>query len=176
MAKGKSKKSRTTNKKSQELKDSLRQDLIAALRKAYNMELETVINYQTNSIFLDGMLAKEVKESLEKDVTEELEHAGFLAKRIKVLGGRIPGSQELEMEQSTLQPPNDALDFVSVIKGVIDAETGAINHYQTIIDLAGDDDPVTEDLAIELKGDEEEHRREFVGFLREYEKLEKMWG
>lgn len=175
MAKGKKKK-RTVNKMKTDLKESVRKDLIEALRKAYNMELETVINYRTNSIFLDGMLAKEVKESLEKDVTEELGHAGLLAKRIKVLGGRIPGSQELKMEQSTLQPPDDSVDFVSVIKGVIDAETGAIDQYQKIIDIAGDDDPVTEDLAIELKGDEEEHRREFVGFLREYEQLEKMWG
>ena len=172
----KNKSKRTVAKLGKELGEAKRTELVNALRKAYNMELETVINYRTNSIFLDGMLAKEVKESLEKDVTEELGHAGLLAKRIKVLGGRIPGSQELTMEQTTLQPTEDSVDFVSVIKGVIDAETGAIDQYQKIIEIAGDDDPVTEDLAIALKGDEEEHRREFVGFLREYQQLEKMWG
>lgn len=165
----------TANKKSQTMDDATRQNLIALLRKAYNMELETVINYRTNSIHLDGMLAQEIKESLEADVTEELGHAGMLAKRIKVLGGRIPGSQELEMEQTSLQPPESTTDIVSVIKGVIDAEDGAIDHYQKIIEASGDADPVTEDMAIALKGDEEEHRREFVGFLREYEALEKMF-
>lgn len=166
----------TANKKSQTMDDATREKLIALLRKAYNMELETVINYRTNSIHLDGMLAKEVKESLEKDVVEELGHAGLLAKRLKILGGRIPGSQELEMEQTSLQPPESTVDVVSVIKGVIEAEDGAIDHYQKIIEASGDADPVTEDLAIHLKGDEEEHRREFVGFLREYEAMEKMFG
>ncbi|MEM9883442.1 MAG: ferritin-like domain-containing protein [Planctomycetota bacterium] len=156
--------------------DETRLGLIALLRKAYNMELETVINYRTNSIHLDGMLAMEVKESLEEDVEEELKHAGELAKRIKVLGGRIPGSQELTMEQTSLQPPEDTVDVVSVIRGVIEAEDAAIDHYQKVIDAAGDADPVTEDLAIELKGDEEEHRREFVGFLREYEAMAKMFA
>ncbi|MEM8739269.1 MAG: ferritin-like domain-containing protein [Planctomycetota bacterium] len=165
----------TANKKTQTMDPEVREELIALLRKAYNMELETVINYQTNSIHLDGMLAMEVKESLEEDVTEELGHAGLLAKRIKVLGGRIPGSQELSMDQSSLQPPDSTIDLVSVIKGVIEAEDAAIDHYQKIIDCAGDADPVTEDLAIELKGDEEEHRREFVGFLREYEAMVEMF-
>ncbi|MEM6458225.1 MAG: ferritin-like domain-containing protein [Planctomycetota bacterium] len=156
--------------------EETRRELIALLRKAYNMELETVINYRTNSIHLDGMLAMEVKESLEEDVEEELKHAGELAKRIKVLGGRIPGSQELTMDQASLQPPEDTVDVVSVIKGVIEAEDAAIDHYQKVIETAGDADPVTEDLAIELKGDEEEHRREFVGFLREYEAMAKMFA
>lgn len=165
----------TANKKSQTMDDDTRELLIKLLRKAYNMELETVINYRTNSIHLDGMLAQEIKESLEGDITEELGHAGLLAKRIKILGGRIPGSQDLKMEQTSLQPPESTVDLVSVIKGVIDAETDAIDHYQKIIDASGDADPVTEDMAIAIKGDEEEHRREFVGFLREYESMAKMF-
>lgn len=163
--------------KAEKLTDQKREEIIALLRKAYNMELETVINYRTNSIHLDGMLAMEVKESLARDVTEELEHARRLAMRIKILDGRIPGSQELEMNQTTLQPPEDTIDVKSVILGVIDAEEGAIAHYQKIINATGDDtDPVTNDLAIELKGDEEEHRREFTGFLREYEAMGRMFG
>ena len=158
------------------LEDDVREQVIELLRKAYNMEIETVINYRANSIFLDGMLAMEVKERLDQDVKEELKHAKLLAERIKIHGGRIPGSQELKMEQTSLQPPQDTVDVESVIKGVIDAETAAIDHYQKIIEATADVDPVTEDLAIHLKGDEEEHRREFVGFQREYEALRKMFG
>lgn len=157
-------------RKASELPDAKRRQIIELLTTSYNMELETVINYLANSIHLDGMLAKEVKESLEADITEELNHARMLAARIKVLGGPIPGSQSLTMDQSALQPPKDALDVESVIRGVIDAEDSAISQYQQIIEATGDDaDPVTQDLAIELKGDEEEHRREFLGFLREWE-------
>jgi bacterioferritin len=122
------------------------------------------------------MLAMEVKESLEEDVNEELNHARKLAQRIKVLGGYIPGSQELAMEQTTLQPPQSTVDVLSVIKGVIDAEDGAIDQYQKLIDATGDDkDPVTQDLCVTLKGEEEEHRREFAGFLREWEALKEMY-
>ena len=149
--------------------DAKRNEIIALLAKSYNMELETVVNYLANSIHLDGMLSKEVRESLEADTTEELGHARRLAARIKVLGGAIPGSQSLKMEQTSLQPPADTLDVEHVIKGVIEAEDGAIDQYQKLIDATDGADDVTNDLAIELMGDEQEHRREFLGFLREWQ-------
>lgn len=144
-----------------------RSNIVALLRKAFNMELETVCNYTAQSINLDGFKAKHIKDALAADVTEELGHAQLLAKRIKVLDGVVPGSQELEMGQASLQPNGDALDVVAVIKGVIDAEQAAVDHYQAIIEATGGVDPVTEDLCIQIKGDEEEHRRLFKGFLAE---------
>ncbi|MEM1445249.1 MAG: ferritin-like domain-containing protein [Planctomycetota bacterium] len=149
--------------------------LVGLLIQAYNAEIETVANYVANSVHLDGMLAKGVKDSLSADAAEELGHAQQLAKRIKLLGGSIPGSQSLKMTQTSLQPPSSTVDVKSVILGVIDAEDGAIATYQAIIDAAGGVDPVTEDLAITLKADEEEHRREFVGFLREFEAMKSMF-
>ncbi len=166
--------SHATTKMSQTLDDTKRNEIIDLLRRAYNMELETVINYRTNAIFLDGILAKEIKESLEADVIEEMGHAALIARRIKIHGGRIPGSQELKMEQTNLQPPESTVDVEAVIKGVIEAEDGAIDHYQRIIDATDQVDPVTQDLAVRLKGDEEEHRREFVGYLREFEAMREM--
>jgi bacterioferritin len=158
------------------LSDDQREQVITLLQQSYNMELETISNYLANSIHLDGMLAMEVKESLEEDVNEELNHARQLARRIKVLGGYIPGSQDLSMNQTTLQPPQSTVDVLSVVKGVIDAEDAAIDQYQKLIQATGDDkDPVTQDLAVTLKGEEEEHRREFAGFLREYEALKEMY-
>ena len=158
---------------SRQMDESQRERIVAELTRAYNMEVETVANYLANSIHLDGMLAMEVKESLEEDLAEELEHAKQLARRIKILGGMPPGSQALKMEQTQMQPPEDSIDVTSVIKGVIDAETEAIDQYQTIIELTDGVDFVTQDLCINLKGDEEEHRREFVGFLREYEAMKR---
>ncbi len=145
--------------------------ILDALHHSYNMEIETVINYLAASINLDGVLAQEIKESLGKDIGEELGHAKSLANRIKILGGRAKGSMELKMDQKAMQPSDDLTDVVSVIKGVIAAEEGAIKGYEKLIELAGDGvDPVTEDLAIRNLGDEQEHRREFVGFLRGFEK------
>jgi bacterioferritin len=56
-----------------------------------------------------------------------------------------------------------------VIKGVIEAETGAIEHYNRIIEVTDGVDWATQDMAIEILRDEEGHRRLFEGFLREYE-------
>lgn len=144
--------------------------IIAALQKAYNAEIETVANYIANSQNLDGVRAKHIKESLAVDITEEISHAQMLAKRIKTIGGLTPGSMQLKMTQQTLQPPTDTTDVLSVIKGVIDAEQSAIDGYKEIIEITDGVDYPTQDLAIELLADEQEHLREFLGFLKEYDK------
>ena len=55
-----------------------------------------------------------------------------------------------------------------MIKGVIQAESGAIEHYNKIIEFTDDKDPVTNDMVIAILRDEEGHKRLFEGFLREY--------
>ncbi|MBA2270569.1 MAG: rubrerythrin [Chthoniobacterales bacterium] len=147
-----------------------RESIIGELKRAYAGELETVQNYLANSVDLDGVRAEEIKKSLAADIQEELGHANMLAKRIKVLGGRVPGSMELPREQSYMQPPEDSTDLITVIKGVIAAEDSAIEGYERIIKLCDQIDPVTQDLAVTLLGDEQEHRRAFVGYLTEFER------
>jgi bacterioferritin len=149
--------------------DHKREEIVGLLRRAYFMELETVINYVTNSTNPDGVRAQEVKESLEEDVQEELGHARQFANRIKELYGVVPGSMEFEAEQGYLQPPEKQVDVVHVIRGVIEAETGAIEHYTKIVEATEGVDPVTQDMVIEILRDEQGHRRLFEGFLREYE-------
>jgi bacterioferritin len=144
-------------------------EIIELLTASYNAEIETVMNYIANSVNLEGVRAMEVKESLEEDIQEELGHAQKLAKRIHTLGGIVPGSKELTWNQAALQSRSDTTDVKSVIKGVIAAEESAISGYQKIIQATDGVDFVTQDLAIELLADEEEHRREFLGFLKEYE-------
>lgn len=145
-------------------------EIIAELTKSYWMELETVINYLANSVHLDGVRAEEIKKSLQADIQEELGHATQLANRIKTIGGPIPGSEGFRVGQKTLQPPDDTTDVVTVIKGVIDAEQGAIDQYEKIIQITDGIDYVSQDLCITLLSDEQQHRREFMGFLKEYEK------
>jgi bacterioferritin len=146
------------------------QSIVDALVKAYSMELEAATNYLSLSINLDGVRAEEIKKALAADVQEELGHAQRLGTRIKTLGGIVPGSLSLNYAQRELQTPNDTTDVASVIKGVIKAEDDACNHYQSIIRLSDGVDYVTQELCIELLGMEEEHRRQFRGYLREYEK------
>jgi bacterioferritin len=146
-----------------------REQLIEMLKKAYWMEIETVMSYMANSINPDGVRAQEIIESLKEDVQEELGHAQQFGDRIKELYGVVPGSLDFSAEQSYLQPPEQQTDIVHVIKGVIQAETGAIEHYNKIVEFTDQIDPVTNDMVIEILHDEEGHRRLFEGFLREYE-------
>ena len=148
---------------------SEREELIGMLTKAYWMELETVMSYITNSTNPDGVRAQEIIESLQQDVQEELGHAQQFASRIKELYGTVPGSMEFTPEQTYLAPPEHQTDIVHVIKGVIEAETGAIEHYNGIIEATEGVDPVTNDMVIAILRDEEGHRRLFEGYLREYE-------
>jgi bacterioferritin len=146
-----------------------RDQVIELLKKAYWMEIETVMSYIANSVNPDGVRAQEIKESLEQDIQEELGHAQQFAARIKELYGVVPGSEEFEAEQSYLQPPDEQVDIVHVIKGVIEAEQGAIEHYSRIVEDTDQIDPVTQDMVINILHDEQGHKRLFEGFLREYE-------
>src|SRR5919201_37766 len=148
---------------------SERAQLIDMLQRAYWMEIETVMSYTANSINPDGVRAQEIIESLEEDIQEELGHARQFGERIKELYGVVPGSLEFTAEQSYLQPPDHQTDVVHVIKGVIEAETGAIEHYNRILEATDGVDLVTQDMVIAILHDEEGHRRLFEGFLREYE-------
>lgn len=146
-----------------------REELISLLTRAYWMEIETVMSYMANSINPDGVRAQEIIESLQQDIQEELDHAKRFGERIKQLYGVVPGSMDFAPEQKYLQPPESQTDITHVIRGVIEAETGAIEHYNKIIDFSDGLDYVTQDMVIEILADEEGHKRLFEGFLREFE-------
>ena len=146
-----------------------REGILELLQKAYWMEVETVMSYIAGSVNPDGVRAQEIKESLAEDIEEELTHAKQFANRIKELYGVVPGSLDFNAEQSFLQPPDEQTDIVHLIRGVIEAETGAIEHYNRIIEATDGVDWVTQDMVIDILHDEEGHRRLFEGFLREYE-------
>ncbi|MEE2640730.1 MAG: ferritin-like domain-containing protein [Planctomycetota bacterium] len=140
---------------------------IDLLKKAYCMEIETIMNYIAYSTNLDGVRAEEIKKSLSADIGEELLHAQELAKRIKQLGGLVPGSNSVQTG-SQPDPSGDTTDVVGCIEAVIAAEEAACAHYKKIIRATDGEDYVTQDLCVRLLTDEEEHLVLFKGFLKEY--------
>jgi bacterioferritin len=145
-----------------------REAIVELLIRAYWMEMETVMSYLANAAHLDGIRAEEIAEALSADVAEELGHARRFAERIKELYGTPPGSMEFTPEQSSLQPPEDPTDILSVIDGVIEAEAGAIDHYMVIIEACDGVDWATQDMVIEILRDEEGHMRTFERYRREF--------
>lgn len=143
-------------------------EIIGELQTSYGIELETVQNYLANSVHLDGEAAEKIKRSLARAVEIQLQHARQLARRIKVLGGRVPGSLELPRNQDLIQPPLNSTDVVAVLRGVISNEEAAIAQYQKIIKLCDGFDFVTQDIIVALVSDQREQRLRFIGLLTEY--------
>ena len=77
---------------------------------------------------------------------------------------------QLQMTQTSLQPAADTTDLLGAIRGVLEAEEAAINHYRSLIKLTDGEDYVTQDLAITILSDEEGHRQHFQSFLKEFTK------
>jgi bacterioferritin len=150
--------------------EAKRKEIVSLLTQAYWMEIETVQNYIANSVNLDGVRAEEIKKSLAADVTDEIGHAQQFGKRIKELYGLVPGSFDFKPNQRSLQPPSDTTDVAAVIRGVIEAEQGAIEHYTKVIRACEGVDYVTADMVTQILKDEEGHMREFEGYLKEYER------
>ena len=145
-----------------------RAEIIELLTRAYWMEAETVLSYLANAANLDGIRAEEIAEALDADVEEELGHARKFAGRIKDLYGTPPGSMDFTAEQTYLQPLDDPTDVATVIKGVIEAEAGAIEHYTRIIEACDGVDWATQDMVVEILRDEEGHLRQFERYRREF--------
>lgn len=146
-----------------------RERIITLLTRAYWMEIETVMNYMAASVNPDGVRGRAIARAIADDIEEELGHTRRFAARIKELYGVVPGSVDFSAEQQYMHPPQHQTDTVSVIRAVIDAENGAIEHYTKIIRETDEIDPVTQDMVIEILHDEQAHRRLFEGFMREYE-------
>lgn len=144
--------------------------LLTLLEEAYYDELESIMNYLAIAQNLETDLGHTVAEEFMVDVDEELMHAKRLSARMNVLGKHVNGSFGFEATQDALQPSEDHGDVLSAIEGSIEAEQQAQDLYEDIIHEAQEvDDHVTEDLAIELLGDEQEHEREMKDLKAELE-------
>ena len=120
------------------------------LLHAYWMEIETVMSYLANSVNPDGVRAQEIKESLERG------HPGGARPRAahSRSGSRSSTASSRARRRSapsrpTSSRPTAQADVVHVIRGVIEAETGAIDHYNRIIEATDGVDPVTQDMVID---------------------------
>jgi bacterioferritin len=71
---------------------------LEGLTISYWEDVETIMNYISNSVNLDGVRAEKIKKSLTAEVADELNNAQTIAKRIKELGASVPCSMHFKTE------------------------------------------------------------------------------
>ncbi len=138
-----------------------RQEIVELLTRAYRMEMETVMSYLANATNSSTWHPR------------RRDRRGAPRRRA---GGARPRAQIRRADQGAVRhdarlaassPPSrptssrleDTTDVVTVIKGVIEAEAGAIEHYTRIIEVCDGVDWATQDMVIDVLRDEEGHMR-----------------
>jgi bacterioferritin len=138
-------------------------EIVAELRTAYATEIEIIEDYLANATNLES--AEAIRNLFDEEVQTALGHARRLAKRIKALKGRVPGSRELPRTQTSLRPSANTDDMDIALHDAIKSQDAAIAQYERIIRLSDGHDFVTLDLVIELLVDERERRQRLVELL-----------
>ena len=145
--------------------------IVEELTRVYWLEVEATINYIAISIDLDGIRAEEIKKSLATDIQAELTHAQELANRIKEIGGvEYPDRSLLNRNRHRFNRQKIPQTLFRRFMGLLRRKILPCDQYNKIIRMCDGIDYVTQDLCIKLLADEEKHRREFIGFLKEFEK------
>ena len=111
-----------------------RDQVVEMLKKAYWMEIETVMSYIRTRSTPTASGAGDRREP-------GAGHPGGARARAAVRQAhqgalrRGAGLLEFSAEQSYLQPPEDHTDLIHIVRGVIQAESGAIEYYNEIIEF-----------------------------------------
>ncbi len=106
---------------------AIKQELISGLNEDLNVELEAVLRYLYHSSSATSLLGHELRELLKADLVGELNHAVFLADKIKALGGEV---------KINVTMPKRATNAKDMIAMDIAAERKAIKNYTARIQQA----------------------------------------
>ena len=101
-------------------KSAERERIITMLKKAYWMEIETVMSYIANSTNPDGVRAQEIREALAEDIGEELGHAQMFAQRIKELVSTETFARHAATVQEGIRTEDGTGTAVEILQGIVD--------------------------------------------------------
>jgi bacterioferritin len=147
-----------------------RSALACWLTDAYWGEIQTVSAYVMSSTNRDCIRASRIGRCLREAIACNLDHAQRLAIRIKQLHGPAPCPDDFGARALRLRPPEEALDHLSVLSGVIEAEAAAINRYRQIVATLDPADWVTRDMVIELIREKRALHQQLESYLAESDK------
>lgn len=130
---------------------------IALLKAALASEYFAYHMYRSAYYKMRGIRRTSVIDELKEHAEEELEHAGMLEDRINILGG-LTFCDPTEWDiWNTVDIPSITSTDVGVILDIIKtSEQQAVDLYKDLHDKL-EDDPVTQDIIIQILTKEQEH-------------------
>lgn len=146
------------------------EELIADLNRAYADEWLAAYSYlHMAQVVAGGPAAQRVEALLRELAAEELEHQDELAERMAQLGGE-PLADPTQLVETSNEgypaPPSDPTDVEAFINVVIEAERGAIEVYNKLVQKTLGKDPITYNLMLHILEEEVEHEDDFENLLQ----------
>ena len=173
----------TEEKQDKVLQSPMLAQVIMKLKNAFAEEIlayyqYTVLEYFVNTAPIDKKvenLFKHIVKDFNENGKEELEdHAYWILGRLRDLGAdwsSIANPMFLnQIADHKYIEPSDVNPMVAVSQ-VSEAELGAIETYQDLIDFTKECDPITHKKMQEILKDEEKHLKEMEEFKKKYEDL-----
>jgi bacterioferritin len=151
-------------RKSKEIVKARIEDVITDLNKAYADEWLAHYQYWLTALWIRGMDADTLRETLAQQSADELTHAEKIGKRIIQLGGTPVMNPNKLLEVSGCgykEPPTNPVNLKEVIQDVLEAEACAIETYSKLSEKYRTTDLVTHEIFEELLEDEVEDEEEW---------------
>jgi bacterioferritin len=151
-------------RKSKEIVRAKIEDVITDLNKAYADEWLAHYQYWLTALWIRGMDADTLRDTLTQQSADELMHAEKLGNRIIQLGGTPVMNPNKLLEVSGCgykEPPTDAANLKQVIEIVLEAEACAIETYSKLSEKYRTTDVVTHEIFEELLEDEVEDEEQW---------------
>ena len=151
-------------RKSKEIVRAKIEDVITDLNKAYADEWLAHYQYWLTALWIRGMDADTLRDTLTQQSADELMHAEKLGNRIIQLGGTPVMNPNKLLEVSGCgykEPPTDAANLKQVIEIVLEAEACAIETYSKLSEKYRTTDVVTHEIFEGLLEDEVEDEEQW---------------
>jgi bacterioferritin len=133
--------------------------LIDSLNKALASEWEAYYLYWIAAKVCKGILAKRAIHEFKDHAKQEYDHANDVANRIIELGGTPLTSLYQVVTNTTIATVADA-DIAVLLQQVLQSERDAIRIYQALSADTNGTDFVTNDLVVDILGDECSHEED----------------
>ena len=140
-------------------------EVINDLNSAYADEWLAHYQYFLYAQIIEGIDAETLKEKLEQQSNDEMNHAKELINRILELDGK-PTTNLLEASTCGFsEPPEDPSDLVRMIELVLEGERCAIEKYNRLAKKYHMKDLVTHEIFEDLLKDEVSDEEDWENFL-----------